>query len=187
MEAPFSLMSALDGVKDKSKPPIHLWNPDLVKDLDMVIKANGDWFYLGTPIKRQRLVHLFASVLRLEEDGEYYLVTPVEKCRIHVEEVPFIMVLMSAEGQGSGQILTLTSNMAEIVTVSKSNPIIFEFEKDSQTPSPQIQVRDGLMGKLNRNVYYQLANLMVQREVDGEDWMGVWSDGDFIPIQQIAK
>ncbi|MFT5209684.1 MAG: hypothetical protein ACI9CE_001406 [Flavobacterium sp.] len=184
MEVPFSLLSALEGVKEKDKPPIHLWHPEAVNDLDIVIKANGEWFYLGTPIKRQRLVHLFASVLRLEADGEYYLVTPVEKCRIKVEEVPFIMILMDVKGEGQEQVLTLTSNMAETVEVKKSNPITFLFEEDSLAPSPMIHVREGLMGKLNRNVYYQLADLMVDGEIDGNIWVGVWSNGDFIPIQE---
>ena len=185
METPFSLMSALEGVKEKEKPPIHLWHPEIVKDIDIVVKADGEWFYLGTPIKRQRLAHLFASVLRLEEDGDYYLVTPVEKCRITVEDTPFVMVLMSVEGQGNEQVLSLTSNMAETVKVNNNNPILFG--NDPDMPSPQIHVRDGLMGKLNRNVYYQLADLMVEVEIDGNTWWGVWSDGDLMKIQQLSR
>lgn len=185
MEMPFSLLKVLEGVKDKDKPPIHLWNPESVTEIDLVIKKNGDWYHEGGLIKRHRLVHLFASVLRLEDDGGYYLVTPVEKCKIVVEDAPFIIILMDVQGEENAQEIVLTSNMADTVRVSSHNPIRFEIDTESGEPTPYIEVRDGLLGKLNRNVYYQLADLMIQLKVDEENWLGVWSYGDFIPIQCI--
>ena len=180
-QAPYSLLAGFDRVKDKSKPPIHLWNPDNVKDIDMEIKASGEWFYLGTPINRQRLVHLFASVLRREGD-EYFLVTPVEKCRIRVEDVPFLAVLLTVSGEGRDQLLTFTSNMAEEVQADVEHPLRFEFDPDTEEPSPYILVRDRLEARLNRSVYYQLANLITEYRLEDVDWLGVWSNGTFFPI-----
>jgi len=182
MGMPFSLLKVLDGVKGKNKPPIHLWNPKSVKEIDLVIRKNGDWYHEGGLIKRHRLVHLFASVLRLENDGCYYLITPVEKCKIVVEDVPFMMILMDVGGEDKEQEIVLTSNMADTVEVSGKNPIRLVIDAESDEPTPYIEVRDGLLGKLNRNVYYQLANLMIQSEIDGKNCLGVWSCGDFIPM-----
>lgn len=187
MEIPFSLLSALEDVKGKDKPPIHLWDPKTTTKIDLVIKKNGDWYHEGSLIKRHRLVHLFASVLKREPNGEYYLVTPVEKCKIIVEDVPFMMILMNVEGEGKMQKITLTSNVADTVSVSAQNPIKWVTDSESGEPIPYIEVRDGLLGKLNRNVYYQLTDLMIQSEIDAENWFGVWSQGDFIPFQRAER
>jgi hypothetical protein len=181
-QGPYSLLAALDNVKDLQKPPIHLWNPVNVKDIDMEIKKNGDWFYLGTKIERQRLVHLFASVLRLEDDGSYYLVTPVEKCRIKVNDVPFLAVLMDITGEGESQQLSFTTNMAEQVHLSAEHALRFEFDLQTSEPSPYLHVRDGLEARLSRSVYYQLVELMQEKTVNEEDWLGIWSDSIFFLV-----
>ena len=183
-QIPYSLLAELEKVKDKAKPPIHLWNPLNVQDLDMEIRANGDWYYMGTPIKRQRLVHLFASVLRLEDDGSYYLVTPVQKCRIQVRDVPFQALLMTVTGQGEQQVLTMTTNMAEQVEVDAEHKLRFSFDPDTGSPAPYVHIRDGLEARLNRSVYYQLADLLTDKPVDGVDWLGIWSKGIYFPVIQ---
>ncbi|HIG43659.1 MAG: DUF1285 domain-containing protein [bacterium] len=181
-QGPYSLLAALAQVKDKQRPPIHLWNPDNVKDIDMEVKANGDWYYLGTPIQRQRLVHLFASVLRHEDDGEYYLVTPVEKCRIKVADVPFLAVLMTVANEGKKQRLTFTTNMAEELLLGADHALRFEFDPATEEPSPYLHVRDNLEARLSRSVYYQLAELLQANTVEDVEWLGIWSDSIFFPV-----
>jgi hypothetical protein len=180
--APYSLLAELEKVKGKGRPPIHLWHPDNVKDIDMVIQQDGTWMYMGSPITRQRLVHLFSTVL-LKEAGEYFLVTPVEKCRITVEDSPFQAVLLENSGQEKEQILTFTTDMAEEVTVDESHALRFEINPDSGEPAPYVMVRDGLEAKLTRSVYYQTADLVVSERIDGVDWLGIWSSGIFFKIQ----
>lgn len=176
--APYSLLAELDKVKDKGRPPIHLWNPENVKDIDMTIEADGSWTYLGTPILRQRLVHLFSTVLRREADGQFYLVTPVEKCRITVKDAPFMAILLDVEGEDEDQRLTFTTNMAEEVTASADHPIRLETDARTGEPSPYVMVRDQLDARLSRPVYYQMADLIVERDSS----LGVWSGGTFFVL-----
>jgi hypothetical protein len=181
-DAPYSLLAELEKVKDIARPPIHKWNPDNVQDIDMVIRRDGSWYYLGTEIKRQRLVRLFSTVLRKEGDGHYYLVTPVEKCRIKVEDAPFNAVLLTVSGTGQDQQLTFTTNVADEVTADADHPLRFEVDPDSGEQAPYILVRDELEALVTRNVYYQLADLLTGHSVDGHKWHGVWSAGVFFPF-----
>lgn len=178
-DAPYSLLAQLETVKDKAHPPIHLWNPEVVKDIDMRIARNGIWYYNGTPIERRRLVRLFSTVLRREEDGDYYLVTPVEKCRINVEDVPFQAILLEVTFSGHDQVLKFTTNVADEVVVDEVHPIHVAINMRSGEPSPYVVVRDGLEALISRNTWYQLTELMVTERVKGEDWLGVWSSGTF--------
>jgi len=179
-QAPYSLLAELDKVKDKGKPPIHLWNPENVKDIDMEIHEDGTWYYLGTPIERPRLVHLFASVLRLEGE-DYYLVTPVEKCRIKVADAPFQALLMENERDGSSQSIRLTTNMSEVVTLGPDHGLRSN-DMAGEEPALYVMVRDGLEARINRNVYYQLVDLGVEDEIDGTPWFGLRSQGVFFPL-----
>jgi uncharacterized protein len=181
--APYSLLAQLEKVKGKGLPPVHLWHPENVNDIDMLIQADGSWMYMGTPITRQRLVRLFSTVLRRDDD-EFFLVTPVEKCRIAVEDAPFQAVLLENTGGGKGQKLKFTTNMAEQVVADESHPLRFEIDAASGEPSPYIMVRDGLEAKLVRSVYYQLAELVVEQSVNSENWLGVWSENVFFKIQR---
>lgn len=181
-DAAYSLLQELEKVKDKKHPPIHLWNPDNVKDIDMVIRRDGSWYYMGTPIERQRMVWLFSTVLRREDDGEYYLVTPVEKCRIQVEDAPFTAVLMDVTGEGDEQTLTFTTNVAERIAADAGHPIRVEIDDVSGEPSPYVTVREGLEALMARNVYYDLVELLSEEVVAGESWQGVWSGGSFFRV-----
>jgi len=180
-DAPYSLMAALEKVKGKGRPPIHLWHPDTIKDIDMVIKKDGTWMYMGTPITRRRLVHLFSTVL-LKDKDEYFLVTPVEKCRIIVEDAPFQAVLLDNAGAGKNQVLKFTTDMAEEVNAGADHQFRFEVNAETEEPAPYLMIRDGLEAKLSRSVYYQLADLMVSESVNDENWFGVWSDGMFFQM-----
>lgn len=179
----YSLLNGLDKVKGLSHPPVHLWHPENVKDIDMQILANGDWVHEGSVIKRQRLVHLFASVLR-KEDDDYYLVTPVEKCRIVVEDAPFIAILLRNDGQGKDQVLSFTTNMAEDVDCDITHALRIEIDPDSDEPAPYLHVRDGLEARINRNVFYQLMDLLVVADWQDEQWLGLWSSGEFFPVMR---
>lgn len=181
LDLPYSLLSELEKVQDKSLPPVHLWQPENEKDIDLVIEQDGTWQYEGTPIKRPRLIKLFSSVLRKDGD-DYFLVTPVEKCRIQVEDVPFQGILMEVEGEGQAQRLMVTTDVGEQVTINREHPL--RIQQAGEQWVPYVMIRGGLEARLNRNVYYQLANLMVENAhpETGENWLCILSDGDVFPM-----
>ena len=160
----------------------NLRKPRFLGDIDMHIAADGTWFYQGTPITRERLVSLFASVLRREEDGKYYLVTPVEKVGITVEDVPFLAVRMSVTGETRDQIVTLGTNVGDSVTVGPNHSLRFSGGSGREGPKPYVLIRSRLEALVNRAVFYDLAELGVEHEVDGLPWFGVWSSGVFFPM-----
>ncbi len=178
----------LQQVKDTQKamgrglPPVHLWNPPYRGDLTIVIHRDGHWSYEGTPIERKAIVRLFSTILRLEEDGRYYLVTPVEKIGITVEDAPFLAVGMTVEGEGEDQVLTFETSVGDAVIASAGDPIRFETNETTGEPAPYVHVRRGLEALINRAVYYDLAELCVEREVRGVPTLGVWSAGAFFPF-----
>jgi hypothetical protein len=178
---PYTLMSELERVEANGNPPVHLWHPDVEKDIDLVIQADGQWIYEGSPITRPRLVRLFASVLRKDDDG-YCLVTPVEKCRIQVEDAPFQGVLLDVEGQGDDQKLVLTTDMGEKYVISQDHPLRMEIRGEQWIP--YVLVRNDMEARLNRNVYYQLTDLMVETTdpKSGALCHGIVSDSSFFPM-----
>lgn len=181
-EAPYSLLKELGKYKDKARPPLHLWHPKDCRDIDMRIDRASKWFHEGSPINRPAMVRLFSTVLRREDDDHYYLVTPVEKCRIEVEDVPFQAILMDVGGEGESQTIRFTTNVADEVVLDSDHPLRIETDSETQEPSPYILVRDRLEARLNRSVYYRLVDAAVQREIEGETWLGVWSSGIFFKL-----
>jgi hypothetical protein len=159
--------------KGRSTP---LRNINLCGDIGLKIARDGTWYYRGGPIQRLPLVKLFASVLRLEDDGRYYLVTPVERVPIEVEGMPFVAVEMKRKGRGEGQVLTFRTNVDDVVTADAQHPIGFQPGKLGGFV-PYVVVRNGLAARLARPIYYELAALAV--EVDGPENAGVWSGGAF--------
>ncbi|MEO0975770.1 MAG: DUF1285 domain-containing protein [Pseudomonadota bacterium] len=176
-----ALMSRADG-KDKSLPPVDKWNPPFCGDLDIRIARDGTWFYLGSPIGRLPLVKLFASVLRRDADDKHYLVTPVEKIGITVDDAPFLAVEMAMTGTGEDQELTLRTNLGELVTVDGEHPLRFEKETDSGGLKPYVLVRGRLEALFTRALMYQLAELIVERDGPGGRETGIWSGGCFFAI-----
>src|SRR5690606_3213779 len=122
------------GKKAKGLPPVHLWNPEFCGDLDMRIARDGTWFYMGTPIGRERLVRLFSTTLRHDEDGKYYLVTPVEKVGITVDDAPFLAVAMTVEGEGRAQTLTFSTSVGDSAAAGREHPIRFEVNRETGEP-----------------------------------------------------
>ena len=165
----------------KGPPPVHLWNPPYCGDLDIRIARNGMWWYLGTPIGRLELVRLFASVLKLE-DGKYFLVTPVEKIGITVDDAPFVAVDFTAEGSGNSQTLTFETNVGDFTVAGPENPIRVVRDPETGEPSPYVHVRRGLEALIDRKSFYRLVDIGEHREVAGERWFGLRSGGDFFAI-----
>ncbi len=164
-------------------PPVENWEPDYCGAIDMRIAADGSWYYMGTPINREALVRLFSTVLRHDADGGFYLVTPVEKIGITVEDAPFMAVEMHAEGTGKGQTLTFRTNVGDVVVTGAEHPIRFALEADTGGLKPYIHVRGRLEAKLARPLLYELAELAVEREDEtGETRFGVWSGGSFFAM-----
>ena len=169
----------------KGPAPVHLWNPPYCGDLDIRIGRDGLWWYLGTPIGRLELVRLFASVLKLE-DGKYFLVTPVEKIGITVDDAPFVAVDFTVEGAGEGggdaQILTFETNVGDFTIAGPDNPIRVVRDEETGEPSPYVHVRRGLEALIDRKSFYRLVDIGEHREVDGERWFGLRSGGEFFAI-----
>lgn len=159
--------------------------PQLCGDIDMRIRRDGTWFYHGSPIGRKPLVKLFASVLKRDEAGDYWLETPAEKCRITVDDAPFLAVAMEVDGDGAQQRLSFRTNVDEIVMADTAHPIRVVTDAASGEPSPYVLVRDGLEALIARAVFYDLVELGEERTTDGETMFGVWSCGQFFPIGRL--
>ncbi len=150
-------------------------------DLDMRIARDGAWFYRGSPIGRLRLVKLFASVLRREADGSYWLVTPAERGRIEVDDVPFLAVELTVAGDGHDRQLIFRTNVDDIVTAGPDHPLRIATAAGGE-PAPYILVRGGLEARLTRPVFYELVELGAEEAVDGVVRFGVWSNGAFFRL-----
>lgn len=162
--------------------PVERWNPPFCGDIDMRIAADGTWFYCGTPIGREAMVRLFASVLRRDEDGHTYLVTPVEKCGITVDDVAFVAVEMQVEGEGRDRVIGLRTNVGDRLVVDADHPLRFVVDPANGGLKPYVRVRGRLEARLARPVLYELAALGEIETVEGRDWFGVWSSGRFFAI-----
>jgi uncharacterized protein len=154
-------------------------------DLEMRIARDGTWFYRGSPIGRLPLVKLFASVLRREGDGRYWLVTPAERGLIQVEDVPFLAVALTVEGEGRDQRLIFRTNLDEFVTAGPENPLRVETAASGE-PAPYILVRDGLEARLARPVFYELVELGAEELIAETAQFGVWSSGVFFRLGEPA-
>ncbi|MGN0934836.1 DUF1285 domain-containing protein [Falsigemmobacter intermedius] len=179
-------MKAAGDSARKGPPPVHLWNPDFCGDLDMEIKRDGTWFYLGTPIGRPAMVKLFSSILKLE-DGKYFLVTPVEKVGIRVEDAPFVAVDFRIEDSGPDQRLTFVTHVEDEVTAGPDHPIRVTRDPESGEPAPYVMVRRGLEARIDRKSFYRLIDLGEHADHEGSRWFGLRSGGVFFPIIPSAE
>ena len=171
------IAASVRAAKTRGLPPVHLWNPAFCGDLDMRIARDGTWFYLGTPIGRPELVRLFSTILK-KENGKYYLVTPVEKVGITVDDAPFVAVDFEASGADAAQTLTFTTNVGDSATAGPEHPIRVERDPETGEPSPYVHIRADLEALIDRKSFYRLVELGTHH--DG--WFGVWSSGEFFPI-----
>ena len=175
--------TALDSVVAAAKgqapgrglPPVHLWHPEHCGEIDIVIRANGQWIHEGSPIGREALVRLFSTVLRLDPDG-YHLVTPVEKLRITVEDVPFLAVKVETVTDARGAVLRFTTNVGDEVDADAAHPIRVATDAETGEPRPYLMVRRELEALIARPVFYELVDMA--SEVPGEDVLAVGSAGE---------
>ncbi|WP_253913392.1 DUF1285 domain-containing protein [Pseudoruegeria sp. HB172150] len=181
-----ALAEAAKAASEKGLPPVHLWNPEFCGELDMRISRDGTWFYLGTPIGRKELVKLFSSILRKDAD-DYFLVTPVEKVGIQVEDAPFVAVDFEVSGAGRNQMLTFLTNVEDVAAADPDHPIRVVRDAETGEPSPYILVRANLEALIDRKSFYRLVELGASEAVDGVDWFGVWSGGQFFPFIPTAE
>lgn len=181
--------SSADGIANAARaaskgsqlPPVHLWDPAFCGDLDMRIARDGTWFYLGTPIGRFELVKLFSSILRKDGD-KYFLVTPVEKVGIIVEDVPFVAVDFTVTGEGAEQELRFETHVGDFSYASAENPIRVVRDPASGEPAPYVHIRAGLEALIDRKSFYRLVDLGTHKKVKDQSWFGIVSLGEFFPI-----
>ena len=168
------------GDQKRGLPPVEKWNPPDCGDIDMEIRADGTWFYMGTPIGRAPLVRLFSTVLRREEDGRTCLVTPVEKVGIRVVDAPFVAVEMEAVGEGETQVLTFRTNVDDVVRCGPEHPLRFVEGEPGSGLKPYVHVRGRLEALVTRALVYDLVELAIEGPDGGG--LGLWSDGAFFPL-----
>jgi len=176
-----AITGALARAGTKGPPPVELWNPPFCGDLDMRIAADGTWFYMKTPIGRPALVKLFASVLKREGDS-YFLVTPVEKCGITVDDAPFLAVELDIEDGAEGRALHFRTNVDDWVSCGPQHALRFEPEAGTGGLKPYLHVRRDLWAKVTRALFFDLVEIGEEREVDGRAMFGVISMGIFFPM-----
>jgi hypothetical protein len=180
-----AIAAAAGEAVQRGPPPVHLWNPPFCGDLDLRIAADGTWYYLKTPIGRPALVRLFASVLKREGE-KYFLVTPVEKVGITVDDAPFLAVEFKVEAgdrAGAGiRTLHFRTNVDDWVACGPGHPLRFEPEPGTGGLKPYLHVRRDLWAKATRALFYDLVELGEERELDGVRMFGVASGGEFFPM-----
>lgn len=163
--------------KGRRLPPVEKWNPDFSGDLDMRIARDGTWFYLGTPIGRPQMVRLFSTILR-KEGGKYFLVTPVEKVGIIVDDAPFVAVDFEVSSAGQEQTLTFLTNVGDSTVAGPKAPIRVTRDPATREPSPYILVRANLEALIDRKSFYRLVEIGAHHE----GWFGLWSGGAFFGL-----
>jgi len=181
-EARLGGLESLAAVVGKAKyPPVENWNPPFCGDLDMRIASDGTWFYLGTPIGRPALVRLFSGVLKREGD-HYFLVTPVEKVGIRVDDAPFIAVELEIENRGPNQSLIFRTNVEDVIRCDKEHRLRFEPEEGTGGIKPYLFVRRNLWAKVTRALFFDLVAIGEVREQNGKKMFGVISSGEFFAM-----
>jgi len=189
LDNPTSALEALvarAGHAGKGLPPVEKWNPPFCGDLDIVIKRDGIWFYMGTPIGRAPLVRLFSTVLRRDEDGKTYLVTPVEKVGITVEDAPFVAVEMNRVESDGEPVLTFRTNVGDTVEAGPETPLRFAVVGETDQLKPYVLVRGRLEALLARPVMYELISHGEELEVGGELMFALRSNGMIFPVMPAA-
>lgn len=153
------------------------WDPQCQGEIDIRIAADGSWYHQQRRFQRDSLVKLFAGILRREDDG-YFLVTPVEKLRIQVEDAPFVATLVECIEHAEQQAIVFTTNIGERIIADRDHAIRVEIDPDNKTPRPYIRVRDGLDALISRSAFYDLINMAQAKERNGTGYLSVTSLGE---------
>jgi uncharacterized protein len=175
------LAASVQAATKKGPPPVHLWNPPFCGDIDMRIRRDGVWFYQGTPIGRPGLVKLFSGILKREGDS-YFLVTPVEKVGIVVDDAPMVAVDFTVEGAGEGQVLTFHTLTEDVAVAGPANPIRVARHAETGEPSPYVLIRANLEALIDRKSFYRIIDLGAYAVHEEQRWFGLWSGGQFFPL-----
>ncbi len=187
LAAMISRAAEQSGAASRGLPPVTKWNPPFCGDLDMEIRADGTWFYMGTPIGRAPLVRLFSTVLRKDEDGRTYLVTPVEKVGIRVVDAPFVAVEMQVAERDGASFVTFRTNVGDVVEVDADHPLRFETVGEERQLKPYVLVRGRLEALISRAVMYDLVALGETVEIDGVEMFSVRSGAEIFPVMPVAE
>ena len=177
-----AILAAARTGEGRGAPPVHLWNPPHCGEIDIRIARNGLWFHEGTPIGREALVRLFASVLRKDPDG-YHLVTPVEKMKIAVEDAPFIAVRVDRVGES----LVFTTNVGDVVEAGPEHPLRIARDAGTGEPQPYVHIRRGLEARLSRPVFYELVEMAEPRQTPDGQRFEVFSGGVWFPVAEAGE
>ncbi len=179
-----SQLNQSDSDSCKGLPPVEQWDPDFCGDMELVIKRDGNWYYQGTPIGRKRLVKLFSTVIKKEGD-DYYLVTPVEKLGIQVEDKPFIVIRMTQQHTDEGVVLEFEDNCDNKIWLTDPAQFWVEIDKETEEPSPYVNVRKNLSALVHRNIFYELVELSEEKVVNGAKHLGFYSANRFFSLGKI--
>lgn len=176
------LEALLNDVRDREPPSVERWDPPYCGDIGLKICADGTWVYRDSPIRREGLIKLFASVLSKDVDGRTYLVTPAEKVDVEVEDAPFLAVEMEVHGSGTGQELIFRTNVDDIVRCGPEHPLRFSVQERSGGLKPYLHVRGRLEALVTRALCYDLVALTAEVKRGGQPVLGLWSGGTFITL-----
>ena len=176
-----SALAAAGSAARKGPPPVHLWNPPFCGDIDMRIARDGTWFYQGTPIGRPALVKLFSGILKREGD-RYFLVTPVEKVGITVDDAPFVAVDFDVTEAGPDQTLTFTTQVGDTVPLDADHALRVDRDPATGQPAPYIHIRADLWALIDRKSFYRMVDIAEHAQVEGKGWFGIRSSGRFFAM-----
>jgi len=168
--------------KDRKLPPVHQWNPTSISDSKMQILADGRWFHDDGEIKRIAMIRAFSSLLRKDDDG-FWLVTPYEKQSIIVEDAPFITTEMHNEYFGKDRQISFRLNSDDIICANAEHPIVMQALPNNNIPLPYIHVRDGMMAKMSRAIYYELCDIAIKESTEP---IGIWSNDIFFSLEETS-
>ena len=182
LERTMQVVADIEQSKTKSGyPPVENWHPDVVGEIDIRIDREGNWYYQEEVMARQAMVKLFSSILRLDDDNCYYLVTPVEKMKITVDVAPFAIIDFRVDEQNDKPTLVFIDSVGDEITLNNQEQFQIH-TTDNDEPQPFLMVRRNLKGLINRNVFYRLVNIAEERRVNGVEQVGVWSSGLFFEL-----
>lgn len=167
-------------------PPVDQWDPPFTDDLELFISRSGRWFYQGRAMERAAVRRLFASIMRRESDGYYYLLTPHEKYRIQVEDVPFLAHSVEQQGEGDARVLWLQTDVEDQFPIGDCHPLIVRTDESSGEPQPYVMIRRGLQARIERSAFYHLTQLAEERTINGALHLGVVSEGNFFSLGRIG-
>ena len=177
-----NLETLVNGVPERRPAPVESWNPPYCGDIGLKICGDGTWLYRESPVRRPALVKLFAGVLRKDADGRTFLVTPVEKVDVDVEDAPFLAVEMDVRGKGRDQQLTFRTNVDDFVACGPEHPLRFAEQGPGSGLKPYVLVRGRLEALLTRALVHDLVALAIEETREGQRVAGIWSGGAFFPI-----